>query len=283
VHLTATQSDAEAICDLVHELCGVYLGTTKGYLLESRLGDLATKLNCDSYADLATQAKSAVNHELRLEIVDRMTTNETLFFRDKSPFEALRHKIIPHLIDIKENSTFPTSVRIWSAGCSTGQEPYSIAMTLSELIPDIHDWDISIVATDVSDDAIKTASTGMYLPHHVDRGLTDNYRQRFFDACEGGWRVKDSIRSLVRFQRASLLEPFSSLGRFDVIFCRNVAIYFTPEDRIALFNRFADSLQQEGYLFVGSAESPSDLSPRFFPEAHCQSMVYRPHGAKTLT
>lgn len=283
MHLTATQSDAEAICDLVYELCGVYLGTTKGYLLESRLGDLASKLHCDSYAALAAQAKCAANHELRLEIVDRMTTNETLFFRDKTPFEALKHKIIPHLIDLKEGTAFPTSIRIWSAGCSTGQEPYSIAMTLSELIPDIDDWDIRIVATDVSDDAIKTASTGIYPPHHVDRGLPQSHRDRFFDVCEGGWKVKDSIRSLIRFQRASLLEPFSSLGRFDLIFCRNVAIYFTPADRLTLFNRFADSLNQEGYLIVGSAESPSDLSPRFFPESHCMATVYRPHGAKTLT
>lgn len=283
MQLTATTTDAEVICDLVHELCGVYLGTSKGYLLESRLGDLAERLECSSYAALAQQARSAVNHELRLEIVNRMTTNETLFFRDHGPFEALQHKIIPHVIDEKEKTAFPTRLRIWSAGCSTGQEPYSIAMRLHEMLPDIEDWDISILATDVSDEVIKTASTGIYPDHHIQRGLPNHFKNKYFTPCEGGWQVSESVRSLVRFQRASLLESFASLGKFDVIFCRNVTIYFTPEDRISVYERFAESLNTEGYLFVGSAEAPSDLSNQFFREEHCNSTVYRPHGATSLT
>ncbi|WP_146455848.1 CheR family methyltransferase [Rubripirellula tenax] len=252
-------------------------------MIEARLGELVDRFHCGSYQELANQARSLMNDALRREIVDKMTTNETLFFRDRSPFEALQHKIIPHLIDAKEKTAYPTRLRIWSAGCSTGQEPYSIAMTLSEMIPDIHDWDISIFATDVSDDAIKTASTGVYAAHHVERGLPSQFREKYFQPSTGGWQVTDAIRSLIRFQRANLLEPFTGFGRFDVIFCRNVAIYFTPERRVDLFKRFADSLSADGYLFVGSAEAPSDLTHRFFPEDHCRSTVYRPHGSTSLT
>ena len=275
MHLTATQTEIEAVCDLVHELCGVYLCRTKGYLVETRLSELASRSGCENFDALVAKARAVASDGLRREIVDKMTTNETLFFRDTAPFEALQHKVIPHIIDAREKTRTPTRLRIWSAGCSTGQEAYSIAMTLSELIPDAVDWDIKIIGTDVSDDVIRHASAGIYSEHQVQRGLSVRLREKYFTRCAGGWQISDPIRSLVQFQRANLLQSFTSLGTFDVIFCRNVAIYFTQEDRMRLFDRFADVLASDGYLFVGSAEALSDLRTRFVPEHHCRTAVYR--------
>ncbi|MEZ6086784.1 MAG: protein-glutamate O-methyltransferase CheR [Pirellulaceae bacterium] len=271
MHLTATPSDIEAVSELVHELCGVYLGTSKGYLVETRLSDLATRSGCANFSALVAKARAIMSDDLRREIIDKMTTNETLFFRDSAPFEALQHKVIPNIIDAREKTLHPTRIRIWSAGCSTGQEPYSIAMTIHELIPDAVDWDIRIVGTDVSDEVIRRASTGVYSEHQIQRGLPTRFRDKYFERCDGGWKVKDAVRALVHFQRANLLQPFTSLGTFDVIFCRNVAIYFTPENRLRLFDRFADSLVTDGYFFVGSAEAPRDLKQRFVAEHHCRT------------
>jgi chemotaxis protein methyltransferase CheR len=150
-------------------------------------------------------------------------------------------------------------------------------MVLHDLIPDIHNWDISILATDISNDAVRRASRGWYADHEIERGLPAMKRSRHFHAEDKGWRVDDSLRALITFKRLNLLEPFTGMGSFDIILCRNVAIYFTPDDRSKLFHRLADGLPEDGYLFVGSSESLSDLGPRFAPQLHCRSVYYRPN------
>ena len=160
--MSLTDADIESVCGLVHDLCGIYLDDTKGYLIESRLSSLRGRAGCETYAQLARKAREATCNMLRDEIVDAITTNETLFFRDSSPFEALRHKVIPELIDARESSLYPNRLRIWSAACSTGQEPYSIAMVLRELIPNIDEFDVQILGTDISDTAVSVASRGCY-------------------------------------------------------------------------------------------------------------------------
>ena len=277
--LTATEIDA--VCGLVNDLCGVYLDETKGYLIESRLGELVRRAGCESYAEFARRARHDVDHSLRTKIVDAITTNETLFFRDGSPFDALLNKVIPETIDSKAGTLFQKRIRIWSAACSTGQEPYSIAILLSEMLPDIHDWDVNILGTDISDDVVARASRGWYTNHEVERGLSPARLQRFFQPENNGWRVTDSLRALCSFEHRNLLDPNSARGKFDVIFCRNVAIYFQAEPRRDLFLRMTSALTPEGWLFVGSQESLRDLGPQFTPQQHCRAICYRPNMPAT--
>jgi chemotaxis protein methyltransferase CheR len=183
------------------------------------------------------------------------------------------------LIDAKAGGLFPRRLRIWSAACSTGQEPYSLAMTLSDLIPDIYAWDVRILATDISDAAIRQASYGRFSKYEIERGMRPDSLNKYWEPAGDGWRAKDEIRGLVTFQRRNLLQPFSELGPFDVIFCRNVAIYFAPEARRGLFLRLAQVLTPGGYLFVGASESLSDLGPQFTPQHHCRSVFYQPTKA----
>jgi chemotaxis protein methyltransferase CheR len=275
-----TPEEIPQVSQLVGRLCGVVLDSSKDYLIESRLGSVAQDAGCASFAELCRAAGN--NQTLQQKIVDAITTNETLFFRDSSPFEALRHKALPELIDSKAGSPFPRRIRIWSAACSTGQEPYSIAMTLCELLPDVHDWDINILATDISDAAITQASFGRYAAYEIQRGMSPAMLRKYFREEPTGWRVNEELRSMVRFDRRNLLKSFADLGVFDVVFCRNVAIYFDEDVKRDLFHRLADRLAPEGYMFVGSSESLAGVDPRFVPQQHCRSVFYQPNKQKTL-
>jgi chemotaxis protein methyltransferase CheR len=265
-----------AVAQLVHQLCGIVLDASKGYLIEGRLSSLADAAGCASFSDFCRTIRTANDPALRNRVIDAITTQETLFFRDESPFEALRHRVLPDLIDSKAGAPFPKRIRIWSAACSTGQEPYSIAMALCESIPDIFAWDINILATDISNAAIKHASAGRYAKHEIERGMKPQLLLKYFQEERDHWRIRDSLRALVAFRHRNLLEPFATLGPFDVIFCRNVAIYFDPATRRDLFLRLTDRLTTDGTLFVGSAESLTDLGPAFVPLHHCQAVYYQP-------
>ncbi|MCP3994104.1 MAG: protein-glutamate O-methyltransferase CheR [bacterium] len=275
--MQVTQEEIAVIAQLVDELCGVMLDETKGYLIEGRLGDLVERWGSTSFGAFCDEARAS--RLLQNQIIDAITTNETLFFRDASPFEALKHKVIPETIDAKVDSAFPKRLRIWSAACSTGQEPYSMAMVLADLLPDIGSWDVNILGTDISNAAIKRASLGLYSTHEVRRGMPPEMLAKHFQEEPGGWRVKDTLRYMIAFGRRNLLEPFTGLGPFDVIFCRNVAIYFETDIKRDLFSRLADRLTPDGYLIAGAAESLDLLDPRFVPERHCGAIYYRPNKA----
>jgi chemotaxis protein methyltransferase CheR len=276
--MTLTGAEIAEVSALVMELCGILLDESKSYLMESRLAPLVREYQCASYAALVERARSQRDRELITRIIDAITTNETLFFRDQSPFEALQHKALPEMIDCKAKTTFPRRLRIWSAACSTGQEPYSIGMVLSELIPNIHAWDIQILATDISDTALRQASLGEYSAFEMERGMKPQLLARYFTKLStGGYKVKDELRALVSFKRQNLQESFSHHGQFDIVFCRNVVIYFSAAARRDIFTRLANMLIDDGYLFVGSAESLADLGPRFTPHHHCRSIFYRPN------
>lgn len=275
--MQVTSRDVAAISRLVEELCGIVLDETKDYLIESRLSALVRSASCQSFQELADKARRSDQAATRAAIVDAITTRETLFFRDEAPFEALQHRVLPDLIDARAKTATPRRLRIWSAACSAGQEPYSIAMTLCELLPDIHRWDVTILASDISDAAIRQASLGRYSDSATQRGLKPQLMAKYFLRDNGQWRVRDELRSLIRFERRNLLEPFTQLGPFEVIFCRNVAIYFGAADRRGLFERLADRLVVDGCLFAGSAESLIDLGPRFTPRRHCRCAYYQPN------
>lgn len=272
--------DITELTDLIAELCGVYLDDSKGYLLDSRLKKIAARLDCATAAEFVARARRSENRELRQEIIDAITTNETLFFRDDSPFKALRYKILPETIDRVYRNNMPRRLRIWSAACSTGQEAYSLAMVLHDVVPDIGTWDIQILATDISHSALEVAKRGWYSELEVSRGLDDASQSNYFTKDGAGWQVSNDLKRVVRFETRNLLAPILERSHFDVVFCRNVAIYFRKDQRDDLFRRIVQTLAPDGYLFVGSSESLSDLGQAFSPQTHCNCTVYQPRPGK---
>ncbi|MEO1496849.1 MAG: protein-glutamate O-methyltransferase CheR [Planctomycetota bacterium] len=274
--MTPTTADIDAVCNLVNELCGIYLDTSKDYLIEGRLARLLKQHGCKDYVELSRKAR--ITPALKADVVDAITTNETLWFRDSTPFEALKFKIIPELVDAKAGSPFPKKFRIWSAACSTGQEAYSIAMTFADTVPDFHKWDLEIYGTDVSPSAVERANAASYSDLEVSRGLKQQHKGAYFVRRGSSWVVNDALRKCCKFEVRNLLKPLTGVGRFDIIFCRNVAIYFTPPDRKKLFTGLANTLNRGGWMFTGSGESLVDLGANWGPKQHCRAVCYQPSG-----
>ena len=274
--MNVTHEEFIMLKSIIQELCGIVIEESKKYLIETRLSSVCEEFECCSFSELVSKLKND-NGTVNKEIINAITTNETLFFRDSSPFEGLKYKILPELIDVIAASATPKKLRIWSAACSSGQEPYSVAMMLAEMIPDIDNWDIHILGTDISDAAIHKASYGGYTKHEIERGLPPEYIDKYFTLRKNIYHVNDEIRYLVNFSRQNLLEPFSYKGPFDVVLCRNVAIYFDKETREKLFNRIAGLITRNGFLVVGSAENLIDLGDKFRPQNHCRSAFYQPN------
>lgn len=273
-----TPEEVQLLSQYIYGVSGIHIEPAKAYLLETRLGKLLEKERCNSYMEFYHKAKSDASKKLEKEIVDAITTNETLFFRDANPFELLRHKIIPEVVDKRTASTpngRPVPIRIWSAACSTGQEIFSIAIVLKELLISLEKYNLKLMGSDISDAAIKQASYGVYNKFEIERGLPRERLQRYFTSVGDNWKINDDIRSMATFQKLNLMGPFSGVGKFDIIFCRNVAIYFKLEDRIKLFEKLADSLESDGYLIIGSTESLTGVSPRFVPKRHLKSIFYQ--------
>jgi chemotaxis protein methyltransferase CheR len=275
-----TPSEFNFFAMLIYNLTGIVLDqTTKSYLVETRLSALLQEYNCASYNELYFKTKSDRSGIITNKIIDAMTTKETLFFRDSSPFEFLQHRILPDIIDQKLGKGINPcnqGVRIWSAACSTGQEVYSIAIIIKELLPDLVKYNIKIIGTDISNEAISRASYGQYNKFEIERGLSSEKLNKYFTKINStSWKVKDEIRSMATFKRINLLEPFTGLGKFDIIFCRNVAIYFSQEDKIKLFNKIANILEQDGYLIIGSTESLLGISTLFEPKKYLRAVGYQ--------
>jgi len=262
----------------IHSLCGVILDDSKAYLIETRLSGLAQEQGCSTFSELYYKSRADLSKTLARQIIDAITTNETLFFRDSAPFEMLQYKILPELIDRRKKKTLPgtsTPLRIWSAACSTGQEVYSIAILLKEMLGDLNQYNLRLVGTDISNRAIAQASRGVYNRTEIERGLPAGKLERYFSVLEGGWKIKDEIRAMASFSNLNLLENFPSLGRFDIIFCRNVAIYFTDQDKANLYKRLATLLEPDGYLIIGGTESLTGVSTLFAPQRHLRSVYYQ--------
>jgi chemotaxis protein methyltransferase CheR len=231
---------------------------------------------CGSFSGLVQRANA--DRALQRRIIDAITTNETLFFRDTAPFDLLRHKIVPELIDRRARAG-SARIRIWSAACSTGQEIYSIAMLLKELLGDPERYGVRLVGTDISDDAVSRASRGIYNEAEISRGLAEPLRDKYFVRSTQGWQIRDEIRAMASFKHLNLMEDLSPMGKFDVIFCRNVAIYFTDPDRISLFRRLERAMEPNGYLVVGSMESLATICPQFESKRHLRSVYYQVRNA----
>lgn len=265
--------ECDVVSHYVYSLCGVALDQSKAYLMEGRLASLVEETGSRSFSQLVARAKADSSHALDRRIIDAITTGESLFFRDTAPFDLLRHKVLPEWIDRQRSG--PKRIRIWSAACSTGQEVYSIAILLKELLGDPDRYGVRILGTDISDAAIARASRGIFNEIDISRGLTDQLREKYFHRTAAGWQIADQVRVMVSFQKLNLMQDFSALGRFEIVFCRNVAIYFVERDRIALFGRIGRALQPEGCLIVGAMESLSGICPQFESKRHLRSVFYQ--------
>jgi len=264
----------------IHSLTGIRLDESKAYLVENRLDSLLRDQKCASFSELYYRVRADRGTVLRRKIIDAITTGETFFFRDKSPFDLLRFKLLPELIDRRSRELGPgaVSIRIWSAACSSGQEVYSIAIVLKEALGDCSKYRIRLVGTDISDAAVARASYGAFSNFEVERGLSPEMRDRYFARHGEGWRIRDELRAMAVFRTLNLMEEFAGLGRFDIIFCRNVAIYFEVEDRQKLFQRIGRVLEPDGALLIGATEAVATICPEYEAKRYHRTVFYQLRG-----
>jgi chemotaxis protein methyltransferase CheR len=274
-----SRDEQKALTQYIYEISGIALDESKAYLIEGRLGTLAEDLSCRSFADFLARAQTDVGGSIKRRVIDAITTGETLFFRDSAPFDLLRHKILPELIDRRGRAGARVPIRIWSAACSTGQEVYSIAIVLKETLRDLNQYDVRLIGTDLSNQAVVRASRGAYSSLEISRGMSSDLLSKYFNRNGDQYQVRDELRGLATFRTINLLQDFSGLGRFDIIFCRNVAIYFNDRDRASLFGRLERALERDGSLLIGSMESLNNVCPQLEPRRHLRSVFYQPRGA----
>lgn len=257
----------------LEEACGILLGEGKQYLIVSRLTRLLRDENIANLSELMTSIEKGYPRHLRDAVIDAMTTNETSWFRDKQPFETLEQVVLPELEKLRGGP-----LRIWSSACSSGQEPYTISMILSEYSrknPTSRLSASQITGTDISASMLTQAKKAEYEDVALGRGLSDVRRHQFFSKKEDCWQVIDEVKNRVSFREQNLLQGFSTLGKFDIIFCRNVLIYFSSERKQDILKRMALSLNRGGYLFLGASETISGYSDAFELVRTPFSTVYR--------
>ena len=255
-----TPEDIELFSKVVKERSGLHLTPEKAYLLESRLLPVARKFEMDSVTDLAKALRLRPQEPVFAAITEAMTTNETLFFRDNGPFERFRDHILPPLLDSRASRK---TLRVWCAAASTGQEPYSLAMTFLEMGAALEGWKIEIIGTDISKEALMKAKDGLYSQFEVQRGMPITMLIKYFTQEDQNWRIKDTVRNMVHYQPLNLLDNFGALGRFDVVFCRNVLIYFERDTKAEVLDRIRTMLPVDGALFLGAAETVVGVSEKF--------------------
>jgi chemotaxis protein methyltransferase CheR len=255
-----TPPDYDFLRKALKERSGLVLSADKQYLVESRLLPVARKASAANLGELVAILKAGQHPELMTEVVEAMTTNESFFFRDKTPFEHFRQTIMPALLAARKSSK---TIRIWCAAASTGQEPYSLAMCLKEIERDIIGWRIELLATDLSTEVLEKARAGLYSQFEVQRGLPIQLLIKHFAQAGELWQIAPELRAMVRYRQLNLLADFSSLGMFDLVFCRNVLIYFDQATKIEVLNRLARVTANDGYLVLGAAETVVGLTDRF--------------------
>ena len=270
-------ADFAFVAQFLKDRSGLIITQDKMYLLETRLSSILRDNGLASLTALVELLRQPGATAVKDQVVDAMTTNETSFFRDNHPFEALRKSILPGLI---ERRAATRSLRIWSAACSTGQEPYSLAMMLKDSFPILGGWKVEIVATDLSPSVLEKARLGIYSTFEVQRGLPIQMLVKHFDQQEPNWQIKQELRKTVTFRALNLLEDFSALGQFDVVLCRNVLIYFDQPTKTRILGAIARRIVNDGVLLLGGAESVFGLSDAFVGQTGLKGVYGHATGAK---
>ena len=280
-----TKSEFDSLRRHVRQICGIELADDKEYLIRQRFEPLAEKMGCSTFGEFLLLIDSDSQGKLRDEIIAAITTNETFFFRDDTTFEMFRKHILPSLAATAEerknrsNSRKGSKITILSAGASTGQEAYSLAMMINDRYPfpsvdSVNADDYTILGGDISQRVLAKAISGEYTDAEADRGLNEPYRSLYFYREKGGWSAKDKIRRIVQFRRVNFVEPFTFLGGFDCIFCRNMLIYFDIETKIRILEQFHQMLAPEGFLVLGATENIYGLNDKFNSVHVAGSIVY---------
>jgi len=270
-----TPLDYDYLRKLLKERSGLVLSADKQYLVESRLLPVARRAGFQGLSELVRSLQERNAQALIVEVVEAMMTNESFFFRDKIPFEHFRDTIMPALLTARAAQR---RIRISCAAASTGQEPYSLAMCLKELSKSLAGWRVDIIATDLSTEVLEKAKAGIYSQFEVQRGLPIQLLVRYFTQIGETWQIAPDIRAMVQYRPLNLLHDFSQIGTFDLVFCRNVLIYFDQETKIGVFDRLARVVERDGYLVLGAAETVVGLTDSFKPSPERRGL-YVPNGS----
>ncbi len=267
--------DFEQFRVFLEKTCGILLGSNKQYLVSSRLNKLMEQQGIKTLGDLVRKIQAQPRSGLRELVVDAMTTNETLWFRDTYPFEVLKNRVLPEMLKTGAGQR----LRIWSAACSSGQEPYSLSMSIDEYErsnPSQAKTGVQIVATELSGAMLAACKAAEYDSLAIARGLSSDRLQRYFDVkAPGRWAVKPAIRSRVEFRVQNLLDSYAALGKFDIVFCRNVLIYFSADVKKDILKRIHATLRPGGYLFLGASEALNGL-PELYQMVQCSpGIIYK--------
>ncbi|WP_443748534.1 CheR family methyltransferase [Asticcacaulis solisilvae] len=272
-----TNEDIEHLSAMLKTRSGLILGSDKTYLIESRLAPVARKEGFSSVAALLTALRTKRDEKLMTAVTDAMTTNETFFFRDKVPFDQFKSDVLPALAKTRLNG----EIKIWCAACSTGQEPYSLAMLMEESRVQFPRVNLDILATDISDRCLEKAQSGLYTQFEVQRGLPITMMVKNFEKVDEMWRISPKMRQSIRFKKLNLLDDLRGMGRMDVIYCRNVLIYFDIETKKKVLEQMAQLLPDDGYLFLGAAETVLGITDAFKPMPGMRGLYIKNQAVKT--
>ncbi len=270
-----TAEDYTFLANLLSNTSGLELGPDKGYLLSARLEPLAGKLGLKGISELVSKLRQNSDFKLAEDVVEAMATQESFFFRDQVVYDKLQEVVLPQLLERRKNIQ---TLRIWSAACSRGQEPYSIAMMLALYPKELKGWMIQIMATDFSNSALEYAKAGLYSDLEAQRGLTKQLLNQFFSPRGEAWKINPETAQRVTFQRFNLLHPMAHLGTFDLVLCRNILIYLSTDNRKRVLEAMADTLASDGFLVLGSSENMIGISDIFSRIKESRMSIYQKKG-----
>lgn len=274
-------SDFDLYRDLLYSKSGLVITPDKTYLLDSRLTPVAKEWGHETLDSMSIALRSFPDPKLIKDIVEAMTTNETSFYRDQKPFTIFESVVMPHLV--AKRSKGVKKIRIWCAAASTGQEPYSLAMLIKEKAAMWKDFSFEIVGTDISEDALNIARSGAYSQFEVQRGLPITHLMKYFKQIEDKWQISDEIKKMITYKNFNLLDDMKSLGAFDIIFCRNVLIYFDEKTKGQVLAKMNPQLANDGFLFLGGAETTIGITDKFKPLENQRGLYVRPDFPGLIT
>ncbi|MCM8539696.1 MAG: protein-glutamate O-methyltransferase CheR [Lentisphaeraceae bacterium] len=255
---TITPHEIDVLAPFIAQLTGLVLDHSKAYLFETRLGPVLEKYNLDSFENLIQGI--ALNKSIERDTIDAITTQETLFFRDRHPFDFIQNSFFPQFF---EKNGMQKELNIWSAASSTGQEIYSIGMILGNILFDLSKYNINLMGTDISEEALEKARNGIYNKFELSRGIDIKLLNKYFTKDGNNYQIREELRKMVSFKKANLLKTLPQLPKMDLVFCRNVAIYFARDDREILYNKIADQMKENAVLIISSTESLINVTDRF--------------------